>query len=231
MNRLYLVLALGWAILALMASPAAHADMILNFDDLALPDFGDIPANYGSRVGDTPNIAVSYRTFDPDNDVTIANNLDLWNTGYGDLSKVAFQVLNNKAGEIIFTPDPGYSVTLVSFDMAAIPATGRGEDFLRLVDASGNLLLTIGDDIIIEGGNGHSSFAPDFTFAGTLRLQFGRDWNVGIDNIRISQAVSTVPEPSSLALLALAGPILGLALRSRAPRGRRRGTSKNGGCG
>ena len=207
-----------WVAAFVLALPlAVRAETILNFDDLDLANGTPIPGDYMSRAAGTPNIVVGYRTFDPDDNSTVADFLDFWNDDYGDLSKVAYPVGNGLAGEISFTPDAGVGVTLSSFDMAGWPNTDRVEQFIRIVDAAGNLLLSLGSDVVIEGDAGHTTFTPNFSHEGAIRLQFGVDWNVGIDNIRFSQFTpSAVPEPGTLATAALGGiALVGYQVRRR----------------
>jgi len=65
-----------------------QAQVTLDFQNLSLLDYGIIPADYGSNL--TPNLAgISYRTFTAATNVTLTNYLEFWNTGYGDLTKVA----------------------------------------------------------------------------------------------------------------------------------------------
>jgi len=211
-------LAFAWALLTLGAPNAVRAGTVIDFDDLNLPDFGDIPGDYKSRAPGTPNIVVSYRTFEETDDSTIANHLDFWNDNYGDLNKVAFAVQNGRGAEISLTPDAGWFVRLNGFDLAGWSQTDRIAQFVRIVDANNNLLVDLGTDITIKGaGPSHSSFSPKFTYHDTIKIQWANDWNIGIDNISIAQAI---PEPSSVILCVIGAG--GLALGSRLRRTARR---------
>ncbi|WP_169981341.1 hypothetical protein [Tautonia rosea] len=101
-------------------------------------------------------------------------------------------------------------MTLSSFDLAGFNQVDRVARFLRIVDGNDTLLFNFGSDLTILGaGPAHSSFLPNFSHAGTIKLQWGADWNLGIDNIRFSQTRSAViPEPSSLTIALLGGLIL-----------------------
>lgn len=190
----------------LLAASRANAQVTIDFDDLSLVNYGPIPGNYAS--GTVPHLSdIAYRTLNPGNGAVVQPYLEFWNNDYGDLSKVAFAAENGRVAEIAFTPEVGYAVHLISFDMAGYNRTDLVTPVLRLVDASDNVVfdftaqaapgpLTIQGD---ANGPQHSSFTPDITYGGTLRLQWGNNWNVGIDNIRI-EAVA-IPEASTVALL------------------------------
>lgn len=206
-------------LLVTFALPAA-AQVVLNFDDLQLGDYDDIPATYGDRL-DLNIVDIAYATRDSVTGAVIAANLDFWNHNYGDLSNVAFSVQNGAVAEITFVPAEGYGVRLVSFDMAGWPNLDRTNSILRLVDAKQTVVYDFAANgpVKIEGnllGPQHSTFAPNLTFDGTLRLQWGTDWNVGIDNVKFeSVPLSVIPEPSTWALLMVGGALVWLTWRRR----------------
>lgn len=201
------------------AGPAAATT--LSFDDLALPDYGDIPNTYGDRfaAGGTPNVEVDYFTRSA-GDAVLFDHLDFWNNDYGDLTKVAFSVENGAFAEIVLRPDPGFAVWLAGFDMAGWFRTDRfAEIFVRYGATELDLSTTV------EGDNGHSSFAPNVTYGGPVTVRWGTDWNVGIDNLSFRQVACTpnipgcepgkVSDPGTLALLGLGLAGLGLGRRRR----------------
>lgn len=194
----------------------AHAQVTLDFQNLSLLNYGIIPGDYGSNL--TPNLAgISYRTFTAATGATLTNYLEFWNTGYGDLTKVAFASTNGYAAEVSITAATGYAVRLLSFDMAGWPSTDRVNSVMRLTDAGGNTLLNYAaaGPVAIQGdgvGAQRSAFAPDLV-AGTIRIQWGNDWNVGIDNVRFQ--IVPIPEPPIWALLAVGGPVGAWWLRRR----------------
>ncbi len=201
---------MGWlrnAIAVCALSVAAHGQVTLDFQNLSLLDYGIIPANYGSNL--TANLtAISYRTFTVSNNATLTNYLEFWNTGYGDLSKVAFASSNGYAAEISITAASGYAVRLISFDMAGWPNADRVNTHMRLLDTAGNTLVNYAAQgpVTIQGdanGPQHTSFAPNIVSAGTIRIQWGNDWNVGIDNVLFQ--IVPVPEPPAWMLLAVGG--------------------------
>lgn len=204
------------ALLVSLMPAAARTDTILNFDDLSLPDYGLIAADYGSHASGAPNVGVSYRTFIDATGTMDSNQLQFWNTNYGDLSKVAYANGNGFGAEIALTPDAGYSVTLASFNLAGYPRTNLVASFVRIVDTQDNILWSLPDNsTIIGAGPSHSTFTPNLTSTTTLRIQWGINWNIGIDNISYSQAeAGIVPEPTSLAMGSLAAAMLFVASRS-----------------
>ncbi|HEY0947708.1 MAG TPA: PEP-CTERM sorting domain-containing protein [Opitutaceae bacterium] len=206
-------------LLLVFALPAA-AQVVLNFDDLTLGDYDDIPATYGDRLD--PNLLdIGYATRSASTGELIAANLDFWNRNYGDLTNIAFATENGAVAEITFVPAEGYGVRLVSFDLAGWPNLDRTSSILRLVDANQKVVFDFAANgpVMIEGnllGPQHSTFAPNFTFDGTLRLQWGTDWNIGVDNI-VFEAVplSVIPEPSTWALLVVGVALVWLSWRRR----------------
>jgi hypothetical protein len=193
---------------------AAHAQVVLNFQDLTLADYGDIPDHYGATLD--PNLAdVSYRTFLFSSGATLTTQLDFWNADYGDLTKVAFATSNGYTAEVSLTPAAGYGIKINSFDMAGWLNQDRTNTVMRLVDGSGNVLYDFasGGAVAIEGdftGARHSSFAPNISSGGTVRLQWGDDWDIGLDNLNFEVVpLSAIPEPALaplvLGCVALAG--------------------------
>ena len=206
------------ALVAALVMPCtfAHAaDTTLDFNGLGLPDYGVISGTYGSNAANTPNIGVSYRSFNTTNNSTVAPNLLLWNTGYGDLNNIAFASQNGLGAEITLTPDPGYAVTLGSFDLAGYFQSNLTASFIRVVDATNTPVWSSGSSTVLGIGPSHSSYSPGITSTGPLKIQFGTNWDIGIDNVRFSQSSSSVPEPGTLALGLLPGAFVFLRFRKR----------------
>ena len=95
----------------------------------------------------------------------------------------------------------------------------RTIDLLRILDASDNVLWTAAP-YTIPAGDTHQAVSPLVSSEGPLRLQWGRNWNVGIDNVQFSQfgappTPAAVPSPAAATggLALLAG--LGIARRGR----------------
>ncbi len=193
---------------------------VLTFNDLGVGYYGDIPDAYGDRVtalsdavgsyglgnGFTPNIEVAYATVQISDGTVSHPSLAFWPDGYGNLTNVAFPVhWTGHAGEITLTPDPGYVVRLNSFDLAGWYETTFTSQPVRLLDGAGNILLDLGPATVLGAHGTHSHFAPAFAFPGAIRIQYGDNWNIGIDNINFdqvsAQAYYGLPVPSTLLLL------------------------------
>jgi len=195
---------IGFIALAL----SSHGQIVLNFDDLTLNNYDPIPAAYGDTL--VANIAdLQYQTLNPGDFSLYEAHLEFWNSDYGDLTKVAYPSANGMVGEIAIVPAEGYGVKLVSFDMAGYSHADLTNVVMRVLDGSGNVLhnFAAGGAVAIQGdgtGPQHSTFTPNLTVAGTMRLQWGTDWNVGLDNLQFEAIpLSAIPEPSTWTLLGL----------------------------
>jgi hypothetical protein len=181
----------------LFNASSAKAASLLTFDGLGLSNYGDIPGTYGDNLPGTPNIKIEYRTFDLSTGDTLFNNLDFWTTDYGDLQNVAYPAQVNSMGEISLIPDAGFSVTLNSFDLGGWLRRDQVDQTVRILDENFNILANY-SPFNVEGDNGRSSFSPNLTRNGRIRIQFGPSWNTGIDNISFAQggAATGVPTPA-----------------------------------
>ena len=185
----------------------------INFDDLALGNFDDIPSNYadhGSGGNGDARVGVSYSGADG-----TTNHLDFWTDLYGDLTKVAFTPTDGTVARITLTADPGWLISRISFDLAGWPDAD-----LRASGSYGiGSFFDVFTDLLIEGDlNGPRRSQFSYTLAGggqSAFMSWGTDWNVGIDNISFDVIADTnaVPLPGTLASAGLA--LLGLALRRR----------------
>jgi len=210
----------------------ASGQVTLSFDDLALPDYGQVPATYGDGLD--PNVPdVQYRTLHPTSGATISPYVEFWQDGYGDLGKVVYADASGYVAEIRLVPAEGYGVRLVSFDLAGYPYQDKTATVLRVVDGNGDVVL----DLIAAGqshveGNGfdaggetvpaHSTFLLNLTVAGPLALQWGVDWDIGLDNLTFEAVpLSAIPEAAHSGLV-VALAMFGVA----AWQGRRRGLGR-----
>jgi hypothetical protein len=182
-------------------------------------DYGDnvtsVPQagfTYGTAGGFTPNVVVDY--FGSVAGVTGQNNLNFWSTGYDDLSNVAYYA---PTGDVDFgltlTAEPGFNVTLSSFDLGYWLSSGTLNE-LAILDSEGAVLFSQTD--VALGGGTAISFTVNLTDdALTIRMssrgQGSASDNFGIDNIEFSQ--SPVPEPATYSLLFGLGVMAFLARR------------------
>jgi hypothetical protein len=161
---------------------------------------------YGSGGGSTANIGVDYWTNDT-SDNPYDHELKFWNTGYGDLTNVAYMSVTGGYGQIEFIPDAGYSVTINSCDFGDWLEDETG--LLQVVDANKNVLWSNSNFLAPHAG--HASYAPDITSSGPISIEWANSWNMGIDNVSFSE--SAAPEPASL--LALCAGAIGLVSARR----------------
>lgn len=181
--------------------------------------------NYGDRLPGTPNVVVD---FDP------ASDISTWTTAYGDLTGVIYRE-SEGAGilTITFTADPGFLVTLTSFELAGWPNADYTINSVQVL--SGTTPLFSQSNVLIQGdasGPGHTTFSFAMPLsAQTLTIRFdasnlgGNSDNIGIDNVvfgQLQQQPEPVPEPATMLLLGsgLAGFAMKIR-RRRAQKGER----------
>jgi hypothetical protein len=207
-QRLVLVLAF------LAFGGTARADTTIQFENIG-GNTGDPITNYGSHAAGTPDIYVSYRTYNASNNSTLFHEASLFATAgvFGDLNAAAYSVQDDAALQIRFTARAGFEGTINHFDLAAIPISDIYTfSFVQIVDRSNQVLWSSN---LSPSSTAHTTYTPDLTFTGSVFLQFGNTWNVGIDNINFSQAPvsATSPEPSTLVLGATGLIALGIMRR------------------
>ena len=190
--------------LALLLSPFQVSATIITFDDID-PVFV-IPEDYGSNIsvatgsflegnGFTPNVAVSYLR-----DSTV-QNFSVWD-GYSTLDNALGHNDYNVPGEMILTPDAGFVVLLNGFDYAA----WAGEYDARITIFSGptDILFDSGDFTLNENqGIQNYTFSTPLASTNSIRIRFENFGDLAIDNINFDQRRVSVPEPSSIAFIAI----------------------------
>ncbi|GAB5559260.1 MAG: hypothetical protein SynsKO_09070 [Synoicihabitans sp.] len=202
---------------------AGPAQVVLNFDDITFSNFDPLSADYGDGLD--PQIPdIQYATLNAADFSVFENHVELWDGNYGDLTNVVYPSANGMVAQITFAPKEGYGVNLISFDMAGYSFADRTNSIMRILDGGGNVVLDFAEDgpVAIEGnstGPPRSTFSPDITLTGPLVLQWGTDWDVGLDNIQFQSVnFAAIPEPSTFALFGLG---MGLLLGRRCRRIRR----------
>lgn len=179
------------------------AATILTFSDMNLPHVASpVPASYGDNVsattdgagsylegsGFTPNVTVSYQVFDTITEEFLDDKIVHWNK-QGSLTDVLFTESNAHYGEITFTPEKEYTVTLNSFDM--IGSFGDKEiESLKILDSNGVVLWDAGVNTIHKSVD---TFTPNISFAGAITLRWGRNRGISIDNISFQQRLTVTP--------------------------------------
>lgn len=171
----------------------------------------DSTCSYGVGNGFTPGVSVQWG-------VILSNNTFVetlwrsWTTNYGSLQDVAYR---SDGYAVRLTADSGLNVRLNSFDFAGYFADWPAG--FSILDGSFNVLFQASG--LTGPSTGFQSLSPNIS-GPVLYLMLNlpvAQGNVGIDNLNFDQVASSpVPEPSTLALLALA--LSAMLLRS----GRRR---------
>lgn len=215
-------LVLALAALGVAALGGGAQATVLTFSGSAFIQQSPVPDAYGDRVtattdavngwdygvgnGFTPNVVLSYP-------VQETTPFSIWVAGFGDLS-FALGHLNMGLGEVVLTPDPGYSVTLHSFDVAPWLEGTPVDSRVRVLDAADNVLFDSG---LFDAVVGQNYTFPTGPITSTSALRIINTTNngtrgfgyLGLDNVSFSQAV---PEPSFALVLCALG---GLAISAR----------------
>ncbi len=214
MNKL--IQAAGFAALVSLAGASQATELNFNVVNLtgANASYGDritsFGGSYGSAGGPTPNIEVDFQAF---------NNLpfSIYPSGYASLIQALGHGLFDSPGHVQLTPDAGFDVVLMSFQVAAWGGDVYDNSRIRVFDLVGNNLFD----------TGVFSFQPQtvLTFPGQpirssvgLHIRVEDFGDLGLDNLVFGQ-VASVPEASTVTMM-LAGLVaVGGLARRRGARG------------
>lgn len=207
------------ALLAFAFAPLSVASAQITTIDFAAHG-GSNGGAIAQSFGDHGNLDVSYRTRSGfgNSQLQQCNQTSFWGAGYSNLSAVTYACSNGLIGELFFQPLNGNTVFLQSLDIGSYSSTNgigpiRSYD-LGVFDTSWNLLYSTSGTVAAT-----VNLTPNVSSASGLYLQWGADWNTGINNITtdVAGTVVATPEPSSMILLAtgFVG-IVGFARRRRA---------------
>lgn len=184
-----------------LAAPDGSATVLLfrpatgSFDNYA-----PLPRGYGNRVesevqdgflygldgGPTPNVVVVSETY-------FLPTLHTWDNDYGDLHNV---VACEDVFALVLVADPGFLVTLNSFDMASWPHIDYTINYVVVLDQDFNELYRADQPVIYGAPDGPQHTTFDFTDLGitgrALYIVFDSQNvdpdDVGITNINFSQS-------------------------------------------
>ncbi len=154
--------------------------------------------------GDTPNIETLWS----------GAGTGFWDTGYGDLSGIVYysDAAGGGAWPVGFQPQAGFGVVIESFDVAYYGSDVHADIMIETYLAGTNTLVstdTIATGVTISGATAtHTNIPVNFTGTDAtmeywiaVMMSDGTASSLGFDNIHFSQ----VPEPTTMALLALGG--------------------------
>ncbi|AUC61340.1 hypothetical protein AA637_09330 [Cyanobacterium sp. HL-69] len=204
-KQIVLISALTASLLTFFPSQKSSAS-VLTFDINGIQNGALISQDYGDNINSTNNGIFNYEEgngFTPN--ITVSNNLSFWQEGYGDLNGVGYS--SDGEGLVSFTPDTGYRVRLNSFDIASY-APDQNDQILQILDGNDNILLDLGP-LSFQNVETQTFTNLNIVSGGILKIRFGNNDFIGIDNIDFDQVLE-IPEPSSMVgILFLGG--LGLA--------------------
>jgi hypothetical protein len=170
-----------------------------------------IDQNYGDGMG--IDVTYSHRV-SSGNSTVDEPSLRFWDTGFGDLTNVAYGG-STSAGiaEIRLTPLSGFTVALNSFDLGAWVSPHSSQ--YTIFDGSYNVLFST--SILVPSAS-HSHVTSGLANPNGLILQWSDPFNVALDNFDFTVSATApgpIPEPATALLLGSG--ILALA-RSRRRR-------------
>lgn len=208
--------------MALVALPLAGASAqvtTMTFTGLGPNDYDPIPATYGSHA----NLSVTNRTRNAFGNGSLntcgsaTSHVEYWRNNYSNLTDIAFACFDGGVGDFLFQPLNGNSVTLNSLQLGSYSSTngiGPVRNYtLRLYDMSFNQIFSATGTV-----SSTVTLNPNVSSNTGFYLQWGTDWDVGIDNITttvVPAQTSAVPEPSTYALMTVGLGAMGLLARRR----------------
>ncbi len=182
---------------------------VLTFDIVGIANAQNINQNYGDRVTNnvsgnfsyggtnpfTPNVTVAYGNSDP----------ALWTTGYGNLTNVLIEDQDSSGVlTVTFAADTGFVVNLHHFDLAAFTTAFASDPTVSVVEvlnAEGTALYSVTNLLVSRNAHTGLDFTPALSDATlTIRVDARNlgslNDDIGIDNIRFSQAASSNLPPT-----------------------------------
>ncbi len=206
------------AVLSLLAVTAAAAraqTTVMDFSSLQpYANYDAAPQTFGDRL----NLNVSNQTRDGfGNTASFCGHIEMWGSGYSSLSAAGFACQSGKIGEFFFEPLNGNSVTLNSLSLGSYFAGANGVGpqramSVRVFDTNWSELYSFDGNVTTT-----QQLLPAVSSNTGLYLQWGTDWNTGVNLISttVGNQQVQVPEPSSLLLISAGLGLLGMSASRR----------------
>lgn len=161
---------------------------------------------YGTMFGQTPNVEVSYSSFN--------GNMLHWSTDYGDLQDVIYAPESAREFRVTLEADAGWLVELHAFDLAGWANTDYTINGVR-VEVDGSVEFSE-MNALVRGASAdmqnrrHTSYDFGAALTGSVveivvdvaNIVGASQDNIGIDNVAFGQVV---PAPGAVAVLGAAG--------------------------
>lgn len=176
----------------ILSAPNAQAG-VLDFSGNICGDGTQACSNYSSINQSYGDVAGQLNViYDGDISTPASTSLQYWDNYTGQLG-VAWGS-NNATSEIFLSPLSGYQVTLTSLTFGAFNNIARNSQ-LSLLD---------GNDSILSNSDSFSvlnpvTFSVNVTSANGIKIRWGTDFNVAIDNINFT--ITPVPEVNTYAMM------------------------------
>lgn len=179
--------------LALVANSYGFAGAyasVLTFDGFT----GVVPDAYGDRIVATTDVGTGYQYgmgngFTPNIVVEYSNNtaspFSVWSVGYGSLSNALGHQSYTVEGEIVLRPDPGVSVVLNSFDVAAWISDFNGQ--VVVANEAGTVLFDSGSVLLSSATFSTFPTGGPIVSSTALRIQLTYYGDLGLDNVNFDQ--------------------------------------------
>lgn len=209
----------GFALLGGSTTALGAQTTTMDFSTLQpYSNYAPLPQSYGDHA----NLDVTSTTRTGfGNQAVSCNYVDLWGTGYSALNAAAFACYNGGVGELYFQPGAGKTVTLSQLYLgsyASINGVGPSRAMqVTIFDAAWNTLFNFSGNI-----TANQVLTPYVSSSSGLYLQWGTDWNTGVDliettvgDIPVVPPTTTAPEPASFVLVASGLGIVALMRRRR----------------
>jgi hypothetical protein len=209
------------AALLLLGLPAAELSaqsFTIDFEDILPAGDGVAIASSYASIG---TLSITNRARNGFGAGTVNGGLCRWHDNYGDLQQIAYTCSSAAGvGEFTLTPLAGYQLTIHSFQIGEYQGRIAGDAETRIYGLGHTDPPLFSATQALVGGT-HWTLTPELTTTTGFNLQWGDNWDYGIDNISITVAPlvpTAAPEPASMALLGLGLAVLGVGARARARR-------------